>query len=74
MDKRNKMIKRLVLVYNNLNGTNPIRIKDLLSVVSIPVAYKIISVLSKEGIIKEDKKGYRVDWEKFRLFLAELLD
>jgi len=74
MEKRNKLVKSLVIMYNNLTGTNPIRVKDLLSVgLSVPVTYKIIRLLVREGIMVAEAKGYKVDWEKFRLFLTQLI-
>jgi len=75
MDKHNKMIRRLIVVYNNLNGTNPLRIKHLLSVgLSASVCYKVILLLVKENIAREDEKGgYRIDWEKFKFYITELL-
>ena len=75
MEKRNKMIKGLVAVYNNLNGTNPVRIKHLLSVgLSVSACYKVILLLVKENIAREDEKGgYRIDWEKFKFYITELL-
>ena len=71
----NRFAKRLVTVYNNLSGTNPIRIKDLLSVgLSVPVAYKVILLLVKENIATEaEEGGYKVDWEKFKQYLDMLI-
>ena len=75
MEKLNaKMVKRLVTVYNNLNGTNPLRLKHLLGVgLSVPISYKVILLLLKENIATEVEEGYKVDWGKFKLFLNELI-
>jgi len=69
-----RFIKRLVVMYNNLNGTNPVKLKDLLSIgLSVPTSYKIIRLLIQENIVEEAEDGYKVDWGKFKQYIEDLI-
>jgi len=61
------------MIYNNLNGINPLRLKHLLSVgLSVPTSYRVLRFLLNEKIITEIEGKYYVDWEKYRQYLNML--
>jgi ribosomal protein S8 len=69
-----RMIKRLAKMYNLLSDREIIKVKDLLGLgFSSSIVYKIITFLKSEGIISEVESGYKVDWNKLRRYLEELI-
>jgi len=76
MPGKNIFIKRLFVVYNNLSGTNPLRLKNLLGIgLSVPTSYRVLMFLTKEKIAVEIEGGkYYVDWEKFKQYLDMLVE
>jgi hypothetical protein len=69
-----RMIKRLAKMYNLLFDKQVIKVKDLLGLgFSSSISYRIITFLKNEGIISEVESGYKVDWNKLRTLLEELI-